>query len=123
MCNRLGQGINPRAPMPYTLVLPDPNRSPVKSLTEKVGKHVKRVDAALPGKDTRQLYDRSLWKEASVLVQPWEGVAKLNGFIYGINIAPADHVNTQERPWNASSYDVRNGRLPGRKCCNIPILM
>jgi hypothetical protein len=38
-----------------------------KGLPENVGKHVKRVDAALPCKHTRQLYDRLIWKEASVL--------------------------------------------------------
>jgi 23S rRNA A2030 N6-methylase RlmJ len=31
-----------------------------KGLPEKVGKHVKRVDTALPGKHTRQLYDQLL---------------------------------------------------------------
>lgn len=38
-----------------------------KSLPENVGRHSKRVDAALPGKHTRKLYDRLSWKEASVL--------------------------------------------------------
>jgi ribonuclease HI len=36
-------------------------------LGENVGRHVKRVDAALPGKHTPRLYDRLSWKEASVL--------------------------------------------------------
>ncbi|GCB24364.1 hypothetical protein AAWM_07249 [Aspergillus awamori] len=44
-----------------------------KRLPEKVGKHVKRVDAALPSKHTRQLYDRLSWKEARVLAQLWKG--------------------------------------------------
>jgi hypothetical protein len=61
-----------------------------KGLPEKVGKHVKRVDAALPGKHTRQLYDRLSWKEASVLAQLRTGMARLNGYLYRINVAQTD---------------------------------
>jgi hypothetical protein len=61
-----------------------------KGLPEKVGKHVKRADAALPGKHTRQLYDRLSWKEASVLAQLRTGMARLNGYLYRINIAQTD---------------------------------
>jgi hypothetical protein len=50
-------------------------------LPENVGRHVKRIDAALPGKHTRQLYDRLSWKEASVLAQLRTGMARLNGYI------------------------------------------
>jgi ribonuclease HI len=61
-----------------------------KRLPKKVGKHVKRVDAALPGKHTRQLYDRLPWKEASVMAQLRTGTARLNGYLYRINVAPTD---------------------------------
>jgi ribonuclease HI len=61
-----------------------------KGLPENVGKHVKRVDAALPGKHTRQLYDRLSWKEASVLAQLRTGMARLNGYLYRINVAQTD---------------------------------
>jgi hypothetical protein len=40
---------------------------PSSQLPESIGKHSRRVDTALPGKYTRQLYDRLSWKEASVL--------------------------------------------------------
>ncbi|KAJ5152514.1 hypothetical protein N7492_009794 [Penicillium capsulatum] len=59
-------------------------------LSENVGRHVKRVDAALPGKHTRQLYDRLSWKEASVLAQLRTGMARLNGYLYRINVAETD---------------------------------
>jgi hypothetical protein len=59
-------------------------------LPENVGRHVKRVDAALPGKHTRQLYDRLSWKEASVLAQLRTGMARLNGYLYRINAADTD---------------------------------
>jgi hypothetical protein len=61
-----------------------------KALPEKVGKHVKRVDAVLPGKHTRQLYDRLSWKEASVLAQLQTGMARLNVYLYRINVAQTD---------------------------------
>ncbi|KAJ9480575.1 hypothetical protein VN97_g12978 [Penicillium thymicola] len=61
-----------------------------KSLPENVGKHAKRVDAALPGKRTRQLYDRLSWKEASVLAPLRTGMARLNGYLYRINAAETD---------------------------------
>jgi hypothetical protein len=56
-------------------------------LPENVGRHSKRVDAALPGKHTRKLYDRLSWKEASVLAQLRTGMARLNGYLYWINVA------------------------------------
>jgi ribonuclease HI len=59
-------------------------------LPENVGRHVKRIDAALPGKHTRQLYDRLSWKEASVLAQLRTGMARLNGYLYRINVADTD---------------------------------
>ncbi|PTB47495.1 hypothetical protein M431DRAFT_102124 [Trichoderma harzianum CBS 226.95] len=41
-----------------------------RCIPEKVGKHAKRIDAALPGNHTRLLYDELPWKERSVLAQP-----------------------------------------------------
>jgi ribonuclease HI len=63
---------------------------PKNCLPENIGKHSKRVDAALPGKHARQLYDRLSWKEASVLAQLRTGMARLNGYLYRINVAETD---------------------------------
>jgi hypothetical protein len=63
---------------------------PQNCLPESVGRHSKRVDAALPGKHTRQLYDRLSWKEASVLAQLRTGMARLNGYLHRINVAESD---------------------------------
>jgi ribonuclease HI len=60
---------------------------PSNDLPGNVGRHAKRVDAALPGKHTRQLYDRLSWREASVLAQLRTGMARLNGYLYRINVA------------------------------------
>lgn len=55
---------------------------PKSELPENVGRHSRRVDTALPGKHTRQLYNRLSWKEASVLAQLRTGTARLNGYLF-----------------------------------------
>ena len=61
-----------------------------RSLPEKVGKHSKRVDAALPGKHTRRLYDQLSRKESSVLAQLRTGMARLNAYLHRIKVAATD---------------------------------
>lgn len=65
------QGEAPRIQMPSmrstTLRIGQAKRDTTMALPEKVGRHSKRVDAALPGKPTRQLYDHLSRKEAVVL--------------------------------------------------------
>ena len=56
-----------------------------RGLPDNVGKYSKRIDKALPGKHTKQLYDRLSWKEASVLAQLRTGMARLNTYLYRIN--------------------------------------
>ncbi|KAJ5292091.1 hypothetical protein N7478_001342 [Penicillium angulare] len=63
---------------------------PTNELPQNVGRHAKRVDAALPGKHTRQLYDRLTWKEATVLAQLRTGMARLNGYLNQINVVETD---------------------------------
>jgi hypothetical protein len=58
-----------------------------KTLPEKVGKHSKRIDKALPGKHTKKLYDSLTRSEASVLVQMRTGMARLNTYLYRIRAA------------------------------------
>lgn len=73
-----------------TLNLTRSQAVPRNTLPADVGKHAKRVDAALPGKHTRLLYDRLSWKEATVLAQLRKGMARLNGYLYRINAAATD---------------------------------
>jgi hypothetical protein len=91
-----------------TLNIARPQAAARNGLPENVGRHVKPVDAALPGKHTRQLYDRLSWKEASVLAQLWTDMARLNDYLYPINAAETDQCawDKQGRPWNTSSSDV-----------------
>ena len=65
-------------------------RGTTRCLPEKVGSHSKRVDIALLGKHTRQLYDKLSWNEANVLAQLRTGMARLNSYLRRINSAPTD---------------------------------
>lgn len=47
-----------------------------RTLPEKIGRYSKQIDAALPGKHTKQLYDQVSWKEAIVLAQLRTGMAR-----------------------------------------------
>ncbi|KAJ5385753.1 hypothetical protein N7509_008294 [Penicillium cosmopolitanum] len=73
-----------------TLKIASTQAIPSRKLPENVGRHSRRVDTALPGKHTRQLYDRLSWKEASVLAQLRTGMARLNGYLFRINAAETD---------------------------------
>jgi ribonuclease HI len=59
-------------------------------LPQGVGKFSKAMDAALPGKHTRPLYDKLKRREACVLAQLRTGMAKLNGFLCRIGAAESD---------------------------------
>ena len=65
-------------------------RGIAKSLPAKVGKYSKKIDTALPGKHTRQLYDHLSWKEASVLAQLRTGMVKLNAYLHQIKAEASD---------------------------------
>lgn len=86
------QGANPEKEFPSmqstTLSMARSQVNFDKTLPEKVG-HSKRVDAALPGKHTKQ-YDQLSWKEASVLAQLRTGIARLNAYLVHIKAAPSD---------------------------------
>ena len=88
------QGASPQAQLTKmkstTLRIARSIQNTTRCLPENVGKHTKRVDAALPGKHTRLLYDRLSWKEASVLAQLRTGMARLNGYLYRIAAAESD---------------------------------
>lgn len=62
----------------------------IKKVPEKVGAYSKRIDTALPGKHTRQLYDQLSRKESSVLAQLRTGMAQLNTYLYRIKASTTD---------------------------------
>jgi hypothetical protein len=87
-------GSTPQVQLPNmqstTLRVARAQRDTSKALPEKVGRYSKRIDTALPGKHTRQLYDRLTRKEATVLAQLRTGMARLNGYLHRINAAESD---------------------------------
>ena len=94
------QAKEPQTPVPRvrstTLSVARAKRSTTSKLPEKVGKLSKRVDTALPGKHTRQLYDQCVGKEASVLAQLRTGIARLNAYLFLIRAAPSDQCDCGE---------------------------
>lgn len=87
------QGAAPEVQMPRmrstTLKVARSKRGSSNHLPDKVGAHSKRVDAALPGKHTQLLYDH-LSHEAAKLAQLRTGMARLNGYLHRIGVAPSD---------------------------------
>jgi hypothetical protein len=94
------QGAEPQTEAPRvrstTLNVARTKRGPTQSLPGKVGRLSKKVDTALPGKHTRQLYDRLTWKEASVLAQLRTGIARLNSYLFLIKAVPSDQCDCGE---------------------------
>ncbi|EAQ85551.1 hypothetical protein CHGG_09565 [Chaetomium globosum CBS 148.51] len=78
-------------------------RAPPTSLPDKVGRHSKRVDIALPGKHTQLLYDHLSRSEAGVLAQLRTGMAKLNTYLHRIKAAPSDQWGTSPSTWEGKS--------------------
>jgi hypothetical protein len=52
-----------------------------RTLPNDIGKHIKDIDTALPGKHVRKLYDMLKRPEASILAQLRTGMARLNGYL------------------------------------------
>ena len=88
------QGCTPLSQLPSmrstTLNLTRAELGTTKKLPDNVGQHSKRIDKALPGKHTRQLYEGLSWREATVLAQLRTGMARLNTYLHRINAAPTD---------------------------------
>ena len=72
-----------------TLSVARSNHCIVKHIPDDVGRFSKKVDAALPGNHTLQLYDRLSWREANVLAQLRTGMSRLNGYLNKIAAAPS----------------------------------
>jgi hypothetical protein len=61
-----------------------------RTLPEGVGKHLKKIDAAIPGRHTRGLYNALGRNEAGVLAQLRTGIARLNGYLHQIGAVNTD---------------------------------
>jgi hypothetical protein len=56
----------------------------------EVGRYTKEIDAAIPDKHTKKLYDVLNKKEASILVQLRTGISRLNGYLFKIGAAESE---------------------------------
>ena len=88
------QGRTPDSQMPQAkstaMRLAMERQRATRVLPVSVGKFSKAMDAALPGKHTRHLYDKLKRREACVLAQLRTGMARLNGFLSRIGAVESD---------------------------------
>ncbi|GKT68807.1 hypothetical protein ColTof4_01230 [Colletotrichum tofieldiae] len=88
---------NPSSPptkRPYraastTLAIAVRNQKHTWTIPAGVGKYSKRIDAALLGKHTRELYDPLTAAQAKVLAQLRTGMTRLNGYLHKIKAVPS----------------------------------
>jgi len=80
------------------------------------GWEILQVDAALPGKHTRKLYDQLTRKEASVLIQLRTGMARLNACLFFIKATPSENWAPDMEPVPATiRFAIATGRLDSDK--------
>ncbi len=119
------QGATPQTQIPSTrsttLSIARSKRGNTKCLPEKVGSHSKRVDAALPGKHTRQLYDRLAWREARVLAQLRTGMTRLNAYLHRIKVAATDQCACGQARETVEHFLFRCRRWTAseQRCCDV----
>jgi hypothetical protein len=89
-----------------------------KTLPNGVGKHLKKIDTALPGRHTRKLYDALGRREANVLAQLRTGMACLNGYLHCIGVVESDQCacgqareTVEHFLFNCSLWDTHRERL------------
>ena len=61
-----------------------------RCLPEGVGKYSKRIDTALPGSHTREIYDEWPWEGRSVLGQLRTGMVRLNDYLHRIQATTSE---------------------------------
>jgi hypothetical protein len=61
-----------------------------QELPNGVGKHIRELDTALPGKHTLLLYNSLKQEEANVLAQLHTGMSCLNGYLHQIGASETD---------------------------------
>ena len=61
-----------------------------RELPKGIGKYTTRLDGALPGKHTKQLYDSFKRTEAGILAQLRTGMIRLNGYLHQIGVTKSN---------------------------------
>jgi hypothetical protein len=112
-----------------------------RTLPNNIGKQSQDVDAALPDKHTKEIYDTLNNKEAGVLAQLRTGMARINGYLHRIGVPDTDQCGckaAKETAFSASKRlvgppasssaaakgdeDRRHLLLPGRKSRNLEVV-
>ncbi|OAQ63792.1 reverse transcriptase [Purpureocillium lilacinum] len=75
-----------------------------KSIPDHLGKRIRMVDTAFPGKHTRRLYDDLSRDEASVLAQLRTGIGGLNGYLYNLRLAASPQCACGQAPETAAHF-------------------
>jgi hypothetical protein len=75
-----------------------------KTLLEVVGKHMKKIDMALPRQHTRILYNSLGRKKAGVLARLRTGMARLNRYLHHIDVADSDQCACGQASGNTETW-------------------
>ncbi len=120
------QGATPQTQIPSTrsttLSIARPNEATPSVCQRKSEVTPKRVDAALPGKHTRQLYDRLAWREARVLAQLGTGMARLNAYLHRIKVASDRSVRMWASERDSGAFPLPMQKVDGpseQRCCDV----
>ena len=92
---------------PTTLNVEKKKLTSERNLPDGIGKHSKRVDAALPGVHTRQLYEDRPWIERNVLAQMRTDMTRLNNSLYRIKSAPSRQYACGHEPETVAHFLFR----------------
>jgi len=88
------QGAVPEVPFPVmkstTLNNERRNLRSERCIPEGVGRFSKKIDVALPGGHTREIYEEWSWRQRSTLAQLRTDMAKLNGYLHRIKAVPSE---------------------------------
>ncbi len=119
------QGATPQTQIPSTrsttLSIARSKRGNTKCLPEKVGRHSKRVDAALPGKQldssTTDWHGGKpeCWHNSG---QAWQDSTRTSTESKWQRQTSA-HVVKRERQWSISSSGAEGGRPSEQRCCDV----
>jgi hypothetical protein len=78
-----------------------------RNLPDGIGKHSKRVDAALPGLHTRQLHVDRPWIERNVLAQMRTDMTRLNNSLYRMKAVPSRQCACGHEPETVAHFLFR----------------
>ncbi|KAJ6436625.1 endonuclease/exonuclease/phosphatase [Purpureocillium lavendulum] len=98
-----------------TLRLALARERPREQLPDSVGKYLKRIDKALPGRHTRALYEALKRRESDVLAQLRTGMMRLNSYLRKIGAAESDMCDCGQAPETTEHFLFRCKKWSGQR--------